>query len=187
MTDAQDAKHGVPDDHSEDASRKVDAATQGAKPNLLPILPMLLGLSICALNIFVALRLWQSTYTGRYAWFNGINLPTTVSFSVIAISFGIGLFLIAYAIVLQRSERHVAQEPAHVPTFVKWIVVPALVALPAPALTVWAAQMIEPMAPTPCIELYQAAVNIGKDAPDFKMPWTDRDQRRCNINAVLPK
>ncbi len=66
MTDSQGAKPGVPDGHSEDANKKVDAASYGAKPNLLPVLPMLLGLFICALNVLVGLRLWQSIYKSSY-------------------------------------------------------------------------------------------------------------------------
>ncbi len=126
-----------------------------------------------------------------------MNLSTTVFLSIMVISFGIGLILIAYAIVLQRTERNMQtgqlpggsnQGPAEVPTYVRWIVVPTVVALPAAALTVWAAQMIEPIAPQPCMELYQEALNISKDAPGFKMPWRDRDQLRCEINrAVLNK
>ena len=188
MTDTHDANHRVPDDHTEDAKTDLDSAALGAQPHLLPILPILLGVFICGLNVFVGVLLWRSAYASTYSFLQSLSLPTTVSLSVMSISFGVGLFLIAYAIVLRRTERTSGADegPTHVPSYVRWIVVPALVALPAPALTVWAAQMIEPIAPTPCIDLYQKAVEISKDAPNFKVIWTDRDQRRCNINSLLP-
>ncbi len=39
--------------------------------------------------------------------------------------------------------------------------------------------------PTPCVELYEKAQGIAKDNPRFKMPATDRDEKRCGINAAI--
>jgi len=198
MTGTEIAKHEVPDDHIEDSNKSVDAVAQGARPHLLPILPIFLGILVCGLNIFAMVWLWNFVYQSKWLLLTSVKLPTTIFLSLIALSFSIGVFLIVYAIVLRRTERNVQasqipprstpnQQTAHVPTYVRWILVPALIALPAPALTVWASQMVEPIAPKPCIELYQEALNISKEAPNFRMPWTDRDQLRCNINSVLPK
>ncbi|GJF08857.1 hypothetical protein NGTWS0302_29410 [Mycolicibacterium cyprinidarum] len=182
MSDAAETKHGVPD--GQNANEDLEEAGEGARLFLLPVLPIILGIFVIGLNIFAATWLWQFIYRSNFSIFSGGNFPTTAFVSLISLSIFIGLFLIAYAIVLQRFER---KESAQVPTYVKWFLVPVLVAMPAPAITVWAAQMVEPIAPKPCIQLYQEAVNISKDAPEFKMVWSDRDQLRCNINAVLPK
>lgn len=164
----------------------------------LPTLPLLLGIAICALNIVAMARLWQTVYNGNLAWLNQINLPTTVFLILTITSFSIGLFLIGYALVFRHSEqpRHTggnAQEATgtpgtrQTPDYVKWAIVPLLVALPAPALTVWAAQMMEPIAPKPCIELYQEAQAIRNENPSFRMYGYDRDQVRCSINQYVLK
>ncbi|MCH9735742.1 MAG: hypothetical protein K0U78_14525 [Actinomycetia bacterium] len=202
---------GVPDDHVNDGDAKAaaqilgdsaasgnaaDAATSAGKNaplNLLPIIPIILGVSICALNILVTARLWKTAYRSNYGWVNRVNLPTTIFLALISISFFVGLFLIGYAILLRRSEQdqHEGKTPdgsRQTLTYIKWIVVPLLVALLAPILTVWGAQMIEPIAPKPCITLYQEAQNIKNDNPDFRMYGYDRDQLRCSINqSVLTK
>ncbi len=138
-------------------------------------------------------RLWKTAYRSNYGWVNRVNLPTTIFLALISISFFVGLFLIGYAILLRRSEQdqHEGKTPdgsRQTLTYIKWIVVPLLVALLAPILTVWGAQMIEPIAPKPCITLYQEAQNIKNDNPDFRMYGYDRDQLRCSINqSVLTK
>ncbi len=172
--------------------------SRNAQLRALPILPILLGIFICALNIVTIARLWQVVYNGNLAWINQINLPTTVFLILIITSFSIGLFLIAYSLVLRNSERPLrknentqeskgASETRQAPDYVKWVIAPLLIALPAPALTVWAAQMIEPIAPKPCIELYQEAQNIRNDNPSFRMRGYDRDQVRCSINQYVLK
>ncbi len=110
--------------------------------------------------------------------------------ALIAISILIGLFLIVYSIVLRQLERNSKEDGAHreagqTPTNTKWVLAPLLIALPAAAITIWAAQMIEPIAPRPCIELYQEAQNIKNDNPDFRMYGFDRDQIRCAINQSV--
>jgi hypothetical protein len=201
---------GVPDDHVGDAGldagvevggeieasrrgpEEVTSARKGAQLHLLSILPILLGVFIFALNIFVAFRLWPSL----------LKLQNTVAVTLIATSSFIGLFLIVYAIVLRRRrfewDRQKSKiqpgsmtndESGEASWYVKWVVVPVLVALPAAAATVWATGIAYvvpgPVAPKPCIELYQEALNIKKDYPKFIMPGKDPDERRCGINKVL--
>ncbi len=165
------------------------SAGKNAPLNLLPIIPIILGLSVCALNILVAARLWRTAYNNNSNLFERANLPTNVFLALVSISFFVGLFLILYAIVLRHFESRNIHETRdgsrQTPAYVKWILAPLLIALPAPAITVWAAQMIEPIAPTPCIALYQEAQNIKNDNPDFRMYGYDRDQIRCAINQSV--
>ncbi|MBJ7339230.1 hypothetical protein [Mycolicibacterium sp.] len=188
----------VSDGDPEASANGPDSATsvRDKQLRLLFTFPVLLGLFVCSLNFLAAIRLWRSVYFSNPVMSSRANLPNTVCFTLISISFFVGLSLIAYAIALRHfdgygEEREVAQEgaPDHaagrVSLHVKWLVVPLLVALPAPALTVWAASTIEPIAPKPCIEVYQEALNIKKDNPNFKMVWNDRDELRCSVNQVL--
>ena len=145
----------------------------------LAIFPVLLGTFICALNIFVAYRLWKFLINSR-------NLGI-VPLTLITISFLIGLLIIVYAIVLRRLEDGVSGQAA---LFVKWVIAPAIVALLASAVTLWAAGVAQPDTPEPvvskpCMELYRDALDIRKDNPTFRLPANDPDQRRCKINAVL--
>jgi len=203
MTGTQRTARGTADDDTENEEMDLDSLAQGKdslaqgkRPHLMPLLPIFLGVFICGLNFIVALRLWRSTYQSQLAVLTRMNLPTNVCLALILTSFGIGLLLIAYAVVLQHTLRNgqlIQLSPGsaanhtqlNTPMYLKWILFPVLLALPAPALTVWAAQVIEPISPKPCIEIYQEAVNISKDDASFKMPWTDRDQLRCNINSVI--
>lgn len=157
---------------------------------------MALGVSIWALNILVAARIWRNVYDSNVTWFNSINLPATIFLALVAISLFIGLLLIVYSILLRNFERprrtseilhgsKVDDEASQVPSYAKWLVIPVLAAFAAGVVTVFAAQIIEPIAPRPCIELYQAAQNIKKDNPGFRMPWNDRDQFRCAINQTV--
>lgn len=200
--------HGDPDGHVNvgDAEARAngadDVTSVGEKQlRLLFTCPILLGLFICALNVVVVTRLWRAVYFSNLGLLSRANLPNTVFFALITISFSLGLALIVYAIALRHYEEWYDQktegqqesarksissyEPSRVHPYIKWIIGPLLVALPAPALTVWAAGIIEPISPKPCIEIYQDALNIKKDNPNFKMIWNDRDQLRCSINQVL--
>jgi hypothetical protein len=168
---------------------------------LLFTFPILLGLFLCALNILVVTRLWRAVYFSNIGLLSRANLPNTVCFILITISFAIGLALIVYAIALRHYEEWYEQQadapgeapqestssgqPKRVPLYLKWVLGPFLLALPAPALTVWAAATVEPISPKPCIEMYQDALRIKKDNPNFEMVWNDRDQLRCSINQVL--
>lgn len=156
----------------------------------LAILPVLLGIFILGLNVFVAIWLWWSTFRLNWTLVIKGGFPTLIFLSLIIISLFIGLFLILYAIVLRRDERTTGEsinkdESGHAPSYVRWVIVPVLIALPAPAITVWASQMVQPIAPKPCIELYQTAVNIKKDEPSFEMWGWDPDELRCRINQNL--
>ena len=157
---------------------------------LLFTFPIVLGLFVCALNLMVVIRLWRAVYFSSIGLLSRSNLPNTVCFTLIAISFAIGLALIVYAIALRHYEvvrradrklrRRTPEPPAsrrreRIPSYIKWVLGPFIIALPAPALTVWAAATVEPLSPKPCIELYQYALTIKKDNPNFKMVWNDRD------------
>jgi len=149
----------------------------------------------------VVTRLWRSVYFSNPGLLSRANLPNTVLFALIAISTALGVALIVYAIALRHYEEWYDQkddiplestqksissyEPSRVHPYIKWIVGPLLVALPAPVLTVWAAAIIEPISQKPCAEMYEIVLNIKKDNPKFKMIWNDRDQLRCSINQVL--
>ena len=178
---------------SANAPEEVTSASVSAQLRLLPIFPILLGVSICALNIFAAARIWRTVYNSNSTWFSRLNLPTNTFLVLISTSFFIGLFLIIYTLILRHFERNlnkgaIPDTAGQNPLYVKWLIVPLFIALLAPTLTVWATQMVEPIEPKPCIELYQEAQNIKNDNPNFKMVWTDRDERRCAINqAVLTK
>jgi len=79
-------------------------------------------------------------------------------------------------------------EGSGVSWLLRWVVVPLLIALPAPVATVVAAAMAQEPPPhqeQSCIELYQAALNIEKSSPNFRIPSNSPDQVRCNINSVL--
>lgn len=177
----------------------VNSSIDGARLRVLSVLPVLLGASICVLNVLVALSVWRSVYKSNSHMLSNSNLPTTVFLSSLLISFFIGILVIAYSMVLRRIERSrqaggipqestLLAEPDRIPSYVKWIIVPIAVAMPAPIITVWATQLIESIAPTPCIELYREAVSIRNDEPNFRMAWTDRDQMRCAINqSTIPQ
>ncbi len=137
-------------------------------------LPILLGVCVCALNVLVAFRLWKVLYNNK--------LQGNVAVALLATSLFIGLFLIAYGITLRRSEPRLSS-----PGYVKWVVAPLVVAIAAYAATVWAAGIAEPKpsVQTPCIDLYQRALTIQKDKPQFRIPSGDRDDARCKINDVL--
>jgi hypothetical protein len=197
--------HETPDDRVDDGDTATgfdDVTSVGEKQlRLLFTCPILLGLFITALNLMVVIRLWKAVYFSNLGLLSRANLPNTVFFTLIAVSFALGLALIVYAIALRHYEEWYDQktavqqqpsgkspssyEPSRVHPYVKWIIGPLLVALPAPALTVWAAGVIEPISPKPCIEIYRDALNIKKDNPNFRMIWNDRDQLRCSINQVL--
>jgi hypothetical protein len=155
------------------------------------ILPVLLGVFILAVNGAVLIQ-------PRLRWmFRPIGYVSAVSFILAATSTFVGLFLIVYAIVLRRSERSkippgsgISHRPRQDWSYVKWVVVPLLLGLLAPLATVWVVEYNRGFGPTsptqkPCIDLYQAAFNIYKDNPAFRMPPNDPDEARCGINKAL--
>lgn len=186
------------DGDSEASNRPAEVTSVNEKQlRLLFTFPILLGLFICALNIVVFIRLWRAVYFSNIGLLSRANLPNTVCLTLLAISFAIGVALVVYAVALRHYEEWYNEQadvpgetgrrrrPDRVPSYIKWILGPLLLALPAPVLTVWAAGTVEPVDPKPCIEIYKDALNIKKDHPDFKMIWNDRDQLRCSINQVL--
>lgn len=212
MSDPVGTGSAVPPGHVNRADTVAgdDGVTVSEKQRrLLFTFPILLGLFICALNLVVLIRIWKAVYFSNLGLLSRANLPNTVFFTLLSISFAIGLALIVYAVALRHYEEwyeRKAEVPAEsprestsespqdsttyserrrIPLYLKWILGPLLLAVPAPILTVWAAGTVEPIAPRPCIDMYSQAFAIKKDNPNFKMAWNDRDQLRCSINQVL--
>ncbi len=199
-TNIRDVPDHAGTDHGAPSDPEVTSVSE-KQLRLLFTFPIVLGLFVCALNLIVVIRLWRAVYFSSIGLLSRSNLPNTVCFTLIAISFAIGLALIVYAIALRHYEEWYVEQiessgdeppepPAsrrreRIPSYIKWVLGPFIIALPAPALTVWAAATVEPLSPKPCIELYQYALTIKKDNPNFKMVWNDRDQLRCSINQVL--
>lgn len=186
--------HSVPDNPLENAGAKagvavprdagvtpnrVDefAARDSVKHHQLFIGPVLLGVFVLAVNIFVANRFWPLVWPSRNAG--------TVPLAYITTSFVIGLFIIAFSIVMIRSEGAESSQAR----YAKWVIAPLILALLAFALTLWGARIAEvatePEVQKSCLELYQDAFNIKKDNPNFRMPGGEPDNRRCLINSVL--
>jgi uncharacterized membrane protein len=196
-------EHAVPDAHVHDGDSEARPndpdeviSAKEKRLRLLFTFPILLGLFICALNLLAVIRVWRTVYLSNLGLLSWANLPNTVFLTLVTISTFIGLALIGYAIALRQldgyssrdseipNETAAVQELRRV-SYVKWMMIPLLVAIPAPALTVWAADVVQPISPRPCIEIYQDALKIKKDSPDFTMPWNDRDELRCSVNRVL--
>ncbi len=163
-------------------ANKTDDATagEGMERDQLYIIPTFLAAIIFILNIFVAVRYWHLLWPSRDAG--------TVPLAFIVTSMLIGLFIIVCAIVLGRSRDGESTKGR----FAKWVVAPFILALLAFAGTLSAAGIAEPTTPelevqTPCIKLYQEALNIKKENPNFRMPSTEPDNLRCRINAVLAR
>lgn len=195
--------HDVPDDNANDAqpqkaartatdtepSREITSARESTQLRLISALPMLLGVSVLAVNLLVIIRLWRSI----------IRLPGVVALALTVTSLLAGLFLIVYGLTLRRldstgktisAESRASSGLNATGTYARWIGIPMLVALSASAATVWAAEIAKPKLPDPadmkpCIELYQQALAIHKENPQFRMPAGDRDNARCTINYVL--
>jgi hypothetical protein len=174
-----------------DAPHESPAVSGGSeRPRPLWIVPTLLGVSVLALNIHILASPihWIFTTAG---WGGPIALIALIT------SVFLGVFLIVYAILLSGFER--SQSPLGLKAdvgprqgswYLRWVVVPLVLALLAPLVTVWAIDYNRDLsqgsrAPKPCIELYQAAANTYKDNPNFRMPAGDPDQRRCFINQIL--
>lgn len=175
-------------------SGKVNVATE-KQLRLLFTFPILLGLFVVAVTLLVTIRLWRSVYFSSFGMLYRANLPNTVCITLLTISLFTGLSLIGYAIALRQLGGYSQESEIPQPTttdhklprasYVKWMVVPVCVAVPALALTVWAAEIVQPITAKPCLEFYQDALKIKKDNPNFKMIWNDRDELRCSINQVL--
>ncbi len=194
--------HFNSDDSAAGASGPEEVTSVSEKQRrLLFTVPILLGLFICILDLLVLIRIWRSVYFSNFVYLSRATLPNTFFLALMTISFAIGLALIGYAIALrhyeewydekteiqQESQRTSVStyEPSRVHPYLKWLVGPILVAMPAPALAVWAAATIEPISPRPCIDVLQQALNIKRENPNFKLIWNDRDELRCSVNQVL--
>jgi hypothetical protein len=136
-----------------------------------------LGLCVSAVNIALAIRLWKTLFVRASSG--------SLIFSLIILSFALGVFLIAYGIILARSRT--AQSHG---VWCTSVALALLLGVAALAITVWAATVIDPVKPLPetpkaCIDLYQQALPIHQASPSFRFPATEPDQRRCDINSLL--
>lgn len=135
------------------------------------VLPLLLGLLIFALNAYLFKRI--SVYLFAQ------SLPGALSFTLLATSTILSLWLIAYAFGLGRSERASASG----------VLLPLVLGGVAVAATVGGIQQnvitAERQTPRLCVDLIEQAQNIAKDNPRFRMPATDREEVRCGINAAI--
>ncbi len=175
--------HPVPDSPlenagAEGASRSRKAPVESARRHQLLIAPILLGVFVLAVNIFVAFRFWRLLWSSKN-W-------GTVPLAFFVISFFIGLFIIAFSIVMISS----GDDESSQYRYARWVIAPLVLALLAFALTLWGARIAEPETAKPeveksCLELYEDALNIKKDNPNFRIPPGEPDNRRCRINNVL--
>ena len=146
--------------------------------NSLAWLPLVLGLFVIAVDILLLARLKPGFFLSR-------SLPNSVAGVLLLTSLLVGAFLIAYSAILRN--RNFGGDDSH--SFGKRVVLPLILGLLAPLLTVWGLEVVQSSrdsAPqVSCTELYQMAQTTRKDNPKFRMPGNDRDERRCGINKVL--
>ena len=182
-TDIEDSAHAavrtdLPDDHPRRGG--------------LSIFPIVLGVFVCALSIWIAVRLGSSVISAKVSGAFGAALLAT--------SLLIGIFLILYTVVLRRAESadvarstesgEATGKSGRVLRYLKWVVVPLLLGLTGAGLTVWAAADAQPSAASPdapksCFQLYQDAMAMHKQNPKFRLPARDRDEVRCAINKTV--
>jgi hypothetical protein len=151
-----------------------------------------LGVAVTVVNIALAIRIWKFIFARAASG--------SLLFSLMLAGFVLGLFLIAYGVILALSRaRRVEGDDAgpaatnDAPAQGVWylsIVVSVLVAAGAFAITIWAANVIEPDQPQPqnpktCIDLYQQAIALHEASPSYRLLPTDPDQRRCDVNGFL--
>jgi hypothetical protein len=148
--------------------------------NPFAVLPILLGVLFLLANLLIFARV-PTVFTGKSA-------IGTISLLMILVSVFISLSLIIYGLAARRSEEAGEGRGRHLRT----IGVPLLLVLLAPMFTLWALQ-VNRLADEryvgkygkPCIEIYEKAAAIAKDNPRFRMPATDNDEVRCQVNAAL--
>lgn len=133
--------------------------------------PLLLGVVFLIADIYV---FRQTPYV-----FTGKNTTVSISLLLIIVSMVICLILIGYAFALRRFGGAVSA---------KAVTAAVLLGLLAPLATMWSLQVNRinsDRTTKSCIDVYEQAQNIAKDNPKFRMPATDRDERRCSVNAAL--
>ena len=155
------------------------------RPQLLWAFPALLGVFVLVLNIFVL----TSPFNASIKWiYRGTSWGGPAIWASVITSIFLGLFLIVYAFLLRHHEGNRSGS-----WYLRWVVVPILLALLAPLVTLWGINYNRELVTTPpldkaCVELYQAASSVLKDNPKFRMPPNDPDEQRCGINnAIAPQ
>ena len=168
-------------------SAQVGVRESGRRREPLLVVPLLLGFFIVALDVFIFVR--------QRPVFVAKNLQGSAAFALLITSLFIGLFLVVYAVAMHRSDSTSLTESGvenrQGSRYIRWVVVPLLLAVAAPLATIGALQIYPTLGNSqvesqkPCIDLYQQAASLRKEIPSFEMPSDDRDQRRCKINEAL--
>ncbi|GAY14315.1 hypothetical protein [Mycobacterium sp. shizuoka-1] len=183
---------GTDIEDSADTAVRTDVPDDRPPRGGLSIFPIVLGVFVCALSIWIAVRLGTSVISAKTSGAFGAALLAT--------SLLIGVFLILYAVVLRRAESadvsrstgsgDAVAKSGRALRYVKWVVVPLLLGLAGAGLTVWAAADAQPSVASPdspksCFQLYQDAMAMHKQNPKFRLPARDRDEVRCAINKTV--
>jgi len=178
------AEHSFGDTVVEDASAVVVGearTTRKGSRNPLAIFPLLLGVLVLALDIYLLVALPSYIFFAK-------NLQGAISLALVFASGIICLFLIVYAFGFRSFESADAHR-RRVSPYVTGLVVPLLLGAVALAATIGGMELnraaAERQPQKSCIDLIEQAHNIAKDNPKFRMPAKDANEVRCSINAAL--
>ena len=192
--------HAEDNDTSESAPavdlKEDDASTEvGGNPprRLSSWFAIWAGVCVTVVNIALIVRIWRFLF----AW----SASGSLLFALTISSLALGLFLIAFGVLLRFQTRRGESDTAPQatagdarPQGILWVSMATtlLVATGAFVITIWAANVIEPEQPAPqtpkaCIDLYSQAVAVHKASASFKFLGNDPDQRRCDLNGFLKR
>jgi hypothetical protein len=146
------------------------------------VLPILLGVLFLLANVWI-FRQVPLAFTSK-------NKDGAIALMMILASVVICLALIVYGIAARRDDDDGSLDQRT--RFRRSVVVPLLLGVLAPVLTVWglnnyraADQVYLRTTGKPCLEIYATAANVAKDNPRFRMPASDPDEVRCAVNAAI--
>ncbi len=159
-----------------------DVETGGkSSRNPLAIFPLILGVLILALDIYLLVALPNYIFFAK-------NLQGAIPLALVFASGIICLFLIAYGFGFGRFES-ADGHGRRVSPYVTGLVVPLLLGVVALGATIGGMELSraasERQPQKSCIDLIEQAHNIAKDNPKFRMPAKDANEVRCSINAAL--
>lgn len=175
-----DYKNLSADDVAEEADIVVVSETETSKRGGAAIFPLMLGVLILILDVYLLARQSQVFFA-----------PTLQSGIAQALAFAsiiICVFLIVYAL---RYAGLAAGDGHRRPTsaFASAVVLPLVLGAVAVTSIIGGLELIrsssERALSTSCVEYIERAQNIAKDNPKFRMPAGDLQELRCNINASL--
>ena len=160
--------------------RAAETRVRGSR-NPLSIFPLMLGVLILALDIYLLVALPNYIFFAK-------NLQGAISLALVFASGIICLFLIAYAFGL-RSFESADGHQRRISPYVTGLVVPLILGAVALAATIGGMELNrsagERQPLKSCIDLIEQAHNIAKDNPKFRMPAKDANEIRCSINSAL--